>query len=126
MNEATKSDTKITKKAFLDAYSKTFGNITQSCNAIGIHRSTYYKWLKADKDFVNQLNEIEPEERFMDFLESKLVQKINGGDTASIIFALKTKAKPRGYVERQEIEHSSNLETDITFEVHKREKETKS
>jgi hypothetical protein len=62
----------------------------------------------------------------MDFLESKLVERINKGDTTSIIFALKTKAKKRGYVERQEIEHSSNVETDVIFEIHERDKETKS
>lgn len=124
MENSTKSNTDFKKKAFQEAYKKTFGNVTQTCNAIGIDRTTYYDWIKKDPKFKKQIEELEPEERFMDFLESKLVEKINGGDTTSIIFALKTKAKKRGYVERQEIEHSSDVETDIIFEIHKRKEES--
>ena len=126
MEKSTKSNTDFKKKAFQEAYKKAFGNVTQSCNAIGIDRSTYYDWIKKDAKFKKDIEELEPEERFMDFLESKLVERINKGDTTSIIFALKTQAKKRGYVERQEIEHSSNVETDVIFEIHERDKETKS
>ena len=124
MEKSTKSNTDFKKKAFQEAYKKAFGNVTQSCNAIGIDRSTYYDWIKKDSKFKKEIEELEPEERFMDFLESKLVEKINGGDTTSIIFALKTKGKKRGYIERQEIEHSSNVETDVVFEIHERNKES--
>lgn len=96
-------DTKAQKKAFLEAYERSFGNISRSCKSIGIVRQTYYNWLK-DTEFKTKLDNIEPSSQFLDFLESKLVEKINSGDTASIIFALKTKGKSRGYVERQEIE----------------------
>tara|TARA_R100001443_G_scaffold15803_1_gene25579 strand:- start:7340 stop:7675 length:336 start_codon:yes stop_codon:yes gene_type:complete len=96
-------DTKLQKERFIEAYQKSFGNVSQSCKAIGIARQTYYNWLK-DKEFETQLQEIKPKDLFLDFVESKLVEKINSGDTTAIIFALKTKGKPRGYVERQEIE----------------------
>lgn len=113
MEKSTKSNIKFRKKAFSDAYIKTFGNVSQTCNAIGIDRSTYYDWLKKDKEFKKHIESLEPQERFMDFLESKLVEKINNGDTASIIFALKTKAKPRGYVERQEIQHQGGIKSTL-------------
>ena len=45
----------------------------------------------------------EASETTIDFVESQLLKNINEGDTTSIIFFLKTKAKHRGYVERQEI-----------------------
>lgn len=120
----TESDNNIKKKALIEAYIKSFGNVTQACNAVGLSRETFYRWQREDKSFKNAIEKAEPEERFMDFLESKLVEKINGGDTTSIIFALKTKGKKRGYIERQEIEHSSDVETNVVFEIHKRNKDT--
>tara|TARA_Y100001963_G_C6652892_1_gene386622 strand:+ start:156 stop:527 length:372 start_codon:yes stop_codon:yes gene_type:complete len=90
------------KEKFIEAYKKTFGNITQSAEACGVHRQTYYDWCNADEDFKKEIEALQPDERFLDFAESKLVKKMNEGDTASIIFALKTKGKKRGYVERVE------------------------
>ena len=103
----------MTKKAFLKAYQNTFGNVSASCQIVGIVRQTYYNWTKNDPEFVQQLEDTEPQERFMDFLENKLVDKINSGCTTSLIFALKTKAKPRGYVERQEITGADGYPTEI-------------
>lgn len=97
-------DTKLQKESFIEAYKRSFGNISQSCKAVGIVRQTYYNWLEKDSDFSVSINNIAPKDSFLDFVESKLVEKINAGDTTSIIFALKTKGKSRGYVERQEIE----------------------
>jgi hypothetical protein len=39
----------------------------------------------------------------VDVAESKLMAKIDAGDTTAIIFFLKTQGKGRGYVERQEV-----------------------
>ena len=97
-------DKKLQKEAFIEAFKKTFGNITQSCKAVGIVRQTYYNWLDSDVDFAQELGNVKAPDRFLDFVARKLVEKINAGDTTSIIFALKTKGKSRGYVERQEIE----------------------
>lgn len=102
-------DTNLTKKGFLQAYKKSFGNVAQSCKAVGISRQTYYNWKEKDKSFSQDIIDLEPENDFLDFLESKLVEKINNGDTSSIIFALKTKAKKRGYIERQEISMAEDL-----------------
>ena len=41
-------------------------------------------------------------EGMRDMAEGEMFKKIKGGDTTMIIFFLKTQAKDRGYVERQE------------------------
>jgi hypothetical protein len=99
----------VKKKSFIDAYTKSFGNITQSCKAVEVSRQTYYNWIEQDTEFKAELDAIEPAEVFIDFAENGLVKKIQDGDTTAIIFALKTKGKKRGYVERQEIDHSGRV-----------------
>jgi hypothetical protein len=42
-------------------------------------------------------------ELFVDTAELKLIESVNNGDSWAIQFALKTKGRSRGYVERQEI-----------------------
>lgn len=111
--ELTKVDMKLSKKAFLDAYTKAFGNITTSCHAVNISRQCFYNWKTNDAAFALELENIAPQERFLDFIESKLVQKINEGDTTALIFVAKCKAKSRGYVEKQELEHSGEIKITV-------------
>lgn len=92
----------IKKEGFLQSYQKAFGNITQACEAVGISRQTYYNWIQ-DNEFKTALDAVEPAEVFLDFTEEKLVKRIMDGDTTAIIFALKTKGKKRGYIERTEV-----------------------
>jgi hypothetical protein len=99
----------LKKKAFIEAYEKTFGNISQSCKLSGITRQTFYNWKKEDAEFLSILEDIEPVEVFIDFAENALNKRIQDGDTTAIIFALKTKGKKRGYVEK--------TETDLKVEV---------
>lgn len=48
----------------------------------------------------------------VDYVEGKLMQAIDSGNIAAIMFFLKTQGKNRGYIERQEIDHS-----DVTIRV---------
>ena len=89
--------------------------LTNTLNIIA--RQTYYNWIKNDLEFKEKIKTIEPKERFLDFLEGKLVEKINNGDTSSLIFALKTKAKSRGYVERQEITGADGIPNNFQVEI---------
>jgi|KBSMisStaDraftv2_1062788.scaffolds.fasta_scaffold1642014_1 hypothetical protein len=94
----------LKKAAFIEGYVKSFGNITASCRAAEISRTTYYNWMREDESFKAQIETVEPNEIFVDFAENALIKRIRAEDTTAIIFALKTKGKKRGYVERQEIE----------------------
>lgn len=104
----------LRKRAFLQAYQKAFGNISEGCKAATISRGTYYNWLVNDQTFSQALEAIEPHEDFADFVESALVQRIKKEDTTAIIFAAKTKVKRRGYIERHEI---TGMEGRKLFEV---------
>ena len=93
----------LKKKRFVEAYQKAFGNISVACKAADISRGAYYLWMQQDPEFKAEIEALEPEEIFLDFVENALTQKISKGDTTAIIFALKTKGKKRGYQERTEI-----------------------
>jgi hypothetical protein len=93
----------LKKQAFIEAYKKTFGNISMSAELAKIDRQTYYNWLEKDAEFKAAIEALKPDEIFLDFCENALQKKIGKGDTTAIIFALKTKGKNRGYVERQEV-----------------------
>lgn len=106
----------------LEALEKTLGVVTTASKMVGIERTTHYKWMANDKDYKDKVNGLQ--EVVLDFAESALHKMVENHNPAATLFLLKTKGKQRGYVERQEIQHSSDTETDITFEIHKREKET--
>jgi hypothetical protein len=81
---------------------KNLGIVTQTAKSLGIHRSTYYDWRSKDEDFAKRCDDVQ--EIALDFVEGKLLKRIQDEDTTSILFYLKTKGKHRGYVERTEIQ----------------------
>lgn len=95
------------KKKVLEALEEHHGIVTNACKAVNVGRSTFYKWANEDKEFKKEVDLIQ--EAAIDFVESKLFQQIEEGIPTSTIFYLKTKAKHRGYVERQEVAHSGSI-----------------
>jgi hypothetical protein len=98
----TPTKTHIHKKKMLVALEKSLGVVTTACKNVGIDRSRHYEWLKSDEDYKVAVKSIE--DIAIDFAESQLHKQIGNGQTVATIFFLKTKAKHRGYVERQEID----------------------
>ena len=92
----------------IEALKKTLGVVTAAADKIGIERTSHYRWMKEDEDYKKSVEDIE--NIAVDFAESKLFKLINDGDTASTIFFLKTKGKSRGYIEKQEIDHTTKGE----------------
>lgn len=112
------------KKAMIEALKKTLGIVTKAAELAGIERTTHYLWMNNDEEYKKEVESIS--DIALDFVESKLFEKINGvqigkhdkdgeliiyeqppSDTAAI-FYLKTKGKKRGYIEKQEIDHTTN------------------
>lgn len=97
---------KIAREKIVEVFSKKGCNVSATCIALDIDRGTFYKWKNADSVLSNMLKEAE--EAVIDNAESKLLQKINEGDTTCLIFYLKTKGKNRGYVEKTEVNATVN------------------
>ena len=90
------------------ALKETLGVVSPACDMVGISRNTHYRWMKEDEEYKLEVEDLL--EFQMDFVESKLFENINNGDISSTIFYLKTKAKSRGYIEKQYLDHTSNGE----------------
>lgn len=91
------------KEAFIKLFASTFGNISECCRELHMDRLTYYRWMKDDPVFKEAIETSEPDEHFADFLEEALKERIKAKDTTAIIFALKSKARKRGYAEKMEV-----------------------
>jgi hypothetical protein len=107
----------IKKEAILKALENSLGVVTTACKQTDTPRSTFYKWLKEDEEFAKEVKDIE--NIALDFGESQLHSQMSGGSTAATIFFLKTKGKRRGYIERQEVDHTSGGDSigKIVYEV---------
>jgi len=92
------------KEKLIELLVSNLGNISEATKAVGIARKTYYNWLESDQDFAESVNHIN--ELVIDEVEHHLMTAIRNGNVTAQIFFLKTKAKHRGYVERQEIINS--------------------
>ena len=101
--KGNKGSMKCDRKQIANAMKDSLGNITTICQRLGISRKTFYEW-RDRHDWVKELYDDEVEKTF-DWVESKMLRKIEDGDTVMTIFFAKTRMKQRGYVERQEIEH---------------------
>lgn len=103
-------DSKKTK--FLQSLENNKGIVTYAAQESNIGRSTHYKWYSEDEEYKAAVDEIV--DTAIDYVEHKLFERIEAGDTTAAIFFLKTRGKSRGYIERQQIEHSHG---DITFVI---------
>ena len=72
------------KDKFVDALTNAKGSIYLACEAVGISRQTYYNWRKSDEVFREAVDEVL--ETQVDWVENKLRDLINAGDTTATIF----------------------------------------
>lgn len=100
------------KKTFITALHNSFGNISKACKSLDINRAWYYNNIETDEQFKRECEEID--EYIIDTVENCLLDQIKDGNSTSTIFYLKTKGKKRGYIEKQEIEHSGVIEQKVT------------
>ena len=87
------------KKTFIEELIRNFGNISKTCTACSISRSTFYNWKESDSNFEESIQQIN--EYILDTVEDSLFKQIKDGNTIATIFYLKTKGKKRGYIEHE-------------------------
>jgi AraC-like DNA-binding protein len=100
------------QKDVLKALEETHGIITEACKKAGYTRSAFYLAMEKDQELKKAVEDIQ--EQAIDYVESKLFENIQNKNVTAQIFYLKTKAKHRGYIERQEIQQETT--SSITFD----------
>jgi len=97
----------VRKAAMIDALVLSHGIVYDACMMVGLSRNCHYSYYKNDdyyRELVDGIKEVA-----LDFVEGKLMENIDKGYEASIIFYLKCIGKKRGYVETKEIKKDITL-----------------
>ena len=88
------------KVELLKALEENRGIVTYAAKAAHADPGTFYKYAREDEDFRNAMNQIQ--ETVCDFVEKKLYDNIEHGDSKAIMFYLRCKGVKRGFVEHSE------------------------
>jgi|TARA_R100001530_G_scaffold114633_1_gene81614 hypothetical protein len=110
-----KKEHNLKKETLLQALENSLGIVSTACNRSGISRSSFYKWYKEDEEFRKKVDEIDNVK--LDYVETKLFKNIENEKEKSIIFYLQHKGHKRGYVQRQNINLTSNEEDIKKIEI---------
>jgi hypothetical protein len=94
----------LLRKNLLEALEKSLGIVTTACRMVGCSREIHYHYMKTDADYAEQYAKLSSVA--LDFVESRLFEKIKEKDSSCIIFYLKTKGRVRGYIEKIEVDNS--------------------
>ena len=111
----SKKEHNLKKDALLQALENSLGIVSTACNRSGISRSSFYKWYKEDEEFRKKVDEIDNVK--LDYVETKLFKNIENEKEKSIIFYLQHKGHKRGYVQKQNINLTSNEEDIKKIEI---------
>ena len=89
----------------LKALESSLGVVTTACKQANIPRSTFYKWLKNDEEFAEQVKDVELMAN--DFIKSKYFECVNDRIPSVIIHAAKTRL---GWNEKHQFDLTSGEE----------------
>ena len=100
----------LTAEKMIAAIEEAKGFVSKACDILHCSRQHWYKKLKEYPTVQAKVDEIR--EKRTDYVESKMMKLIDDLNPTMIIFYLKTQAKDRGYVERQEVASANGNEMD--------------
>ena len=99
------------KALMIKALEKSLGIVTTACKQVGIHRATHHRWMHEDEEYKKAVEDLKSVT--LDFAETHLHKAIQEGNVTATIFLLKTLGKSRGYIERQEIQHDTDISSKL-------------
>ena len=95
----------IDREELISAIWAAQGKVTVAAQRLGCTVRTIYNYANKYATVQNAIDEARAmwDEKLVDLAELKLFQEVNDGSAWAIKYALSTKGKSRGYVERQEV-----------------------
>lgn len=105
-NDTEKTPLKQKHLTFIKAYLDNRGNISEASEDAGIGRATYYRWMKKPKF---QVLFQEAVETHNDLVFQKILKLALESDKDMLKFWAKTQMRHRGFIEKQEIEHTGKV-----------------
>jgi hypothetical protein len=87
--------TKAKKKLMIEALVHSLGVVSVACKWISLDRSTHYKWLKEDADYLEKIEDVE--NIILDMAESMIFNSASRGNVQAQMFILRSKGKKRGW-----------------------------
>jgi hypothetical protein len=105
---------KYTAQQVIDALQEAKGYVSKAASLLQCSPVTVYNYADRYKSVRRAWDDIREERH--DFVENALAKRINEGSDTAIIFYLKTQCKPRGYIEKTEVEQSGNININVTYE----------
>lgn len=92
---------KISSELIAEALRKTRGNIARTADKVGVTRSCIHLRINKEPELKAIVDECR--ERFLDDTEDVFQNKVLSGDTVSLLFALKTLGRKRGYDQDRDV-----------------------
>lgn len=97
----------------LDAIRRNKGILAQVARELGTSRSVIYDYVARHKQLMEEAGVAR--EELIDLAEWKLVEAIERGEIAAILFCLKTLGRNRGWAERYELTGPAGADVQVTF-----------
>lgn len=94
----------LSAEQIINALKQNGGFVTSAARALNVTPQAIYARMEKNQRIKEAHLAIK--EQYLDLAESQLLQKVRSGDLGAICFYLKCQGKSRGYVERQQLEHT--------------------
>ncbi len=105
--------TLYTAEQFIKAIKSSGGIISTIAKRVGCEWHTAKKYIEdyptVQRAYTNETESV------TDMAETALIKSISGQEAWAVKYYLSTKGKHRGYVEKQEVEHSGEVRTPVTL-----------